>query len=469
MVVSIRGDSLSMTRLRLRWIFLFAAALLGGCDPPAGGRRSSDGRIAILRVAVLDDPVFYQNDTGNGTAGGFEYDLLAAFAERRGQQLVAVPSPSPESSLAMMERGEVDFVAAAPVLPRSGIVYSTPVREAQPLIVRHVSTRPVADVESLTGRSIEVIAGTIPESTLVALAERTPAILLRPQVPHCIDLLGRVANGISELAATDSAHYEMAANYYPDLTIALPLPGQVTYAWAFRDKDVRLKREADAFLSEVSGNGMLEKLHDRYFGHLNRVSPIDATQFIGDMRRILPRYRRHFEQSGAATGIDWRLIAALAYQESKWDPLATSHTGVRGMMMLTEETADALGVSNRLDAAESIRAGAKYLADLADRLAPEVKDPDRIWLALAAYNLGFGHLNGARQLAAGMNSDPNSWYEMKKVLPLMSRPEYYRRLKSGRARGGEAVILVENVRTYYDILRRLDSPRPSLQTGLAMQ
>jgi membrane-bound lytic murein transglycosylase F len=170
----------------------------------------------------------------------------------------------------------------------------------------------------------------------------------------------------------------------------------------------------------------------------------------------LSEYRFAFHEAQEITGIDWRLLAALAYQESKWDPLATSPTGVRGLMMLTEDTADRMGVTNRLDAAQSIRAGSKYLAFLMDELPPEIKQPDRLWFALAAYNLGMGHLNGARHFAPSLKRDPNSWVDMKQVLPLMSRPEYYERLKSGRARGGEAVILVENIRNYYDVLSRLE-------------
>jgi membrane-bound lytic murein transglycosylase F len=125
-------------------------------------------------------------------------------------------------------------------------------------------------------------------------------------------------------------------------------------------------------------------------------------------------------------------------------------------MMLTEDTADRLKVTNRLDPQQSIRAGSKYLAMLMDDLPHEIGHPDRLWFALAAYNLGMGHLNGARHFAPGLKKDPNSWTDMKQVMPLMSRPEYYTRLKSGRARGGEAVILVENIRNYFDVLSRLE-------------
>jgi membrane-bound lytic murein transglycosylase F len=125
-------------------------------------------------------------------------------------------------------------------------------------------------------------------------------------------------------------------------------------------------------------------------------------------------------------------------------------------MMLTEDTADRMGVDNRLDPMQSTRAGARYLAAMMEELPEEIKEPDRTWLGLAAYNLGMGHLNGARTFAKQMKRDATSWYDMKKVLPLMSQPEYYSRLKSGPARGGEAVIMVENIRNYYDILSQFE-------------
>ena len=130
-------------------------------------------------------------------------------------------------------------------------------------------------------------------------------------------------------------------------------------------------------------------------------------------------------------------------------------------MMLTEETADRLGVGNRLDVRESILAGARYINILKDLQADDVGEPDRTWLALAAYNIGPGHFNAARTLAKQLGADPTAWYEMKQVLPLLAQPKYYQRLKAGRARGGEAVLLVENIRSYYEILQRNEAPHPT--------
>jgi membrane-bound lytic murein transglycosylase F len=173
---------------------------------------------------------------------------------------------------------------------------------------------------------------------------------------------------------------------------------------------------------------------------------------------VLPRYRPTFKHAQELTGIDWRLIAALGFQESHWDPMATSPTGVRGLMMLTTETADRMGVTDRLDARQNILAGAQYLLDLKERMPSRIREPDRTWLALAAYNIGLGHLEDARILAQRLGKNPDLWVDVKQVLPLLSRYEYYSTLKRGFCRGGEALVLTENTRNYYDILSRYEQP-----------
>jgi membrane-bound lytic murein transglycosylase F len=444
---------------------LLIALLLVGCGPDRYQKQPGE-----LLVGILDDPVFYQPAAQGTAEDGFEFDLLQAFAESQQKKLRVVPARNPDKLRKLLDNGEIDFVAGLPVKEDEQVRYTSPLREGRALIIQHADSLPVFDTAALAGRVVEVQPGTVQETSLRELPISPPPLVQHPLGTNGIDLLQRVSEYRTELAATDSLHFDLGITYYPDLIVAQELPGNVAYAWGFRVADEALRMAADAFVDAVRLDGRLDQLHDQHFGHLKRITPIGATQFIDDMRTRLPRFRRVFQDAQAVSGLDWRLLAALAYQESKWDPSATSFTGVRGIMMLTDDTADQLGVDNRLDPHESIPAAARYLADLRDRLPGKVQEPDRLWMALAAYNLGMGHMNGARQIAATMRRDPNSWYEMKQVLPLLARPEYYQRLKAGRARGGEAVILVENVRTYYDILVRFEAPRRSpLQTGLAMQ
>ena len=150
--------------------------------------------------------------------------------------------------------------------------------------------------------------------------------------------------------------------------------------------------------------------------------------------------------------MDWRLLAAVGYQESHWDPDAVSPTGVKGLMMLTQDAAKDIGIKDREDPQQSILGGAKYLASMHKRIPDRIPEPDRTWLALAAYNVGLGHLEDARMLTLKNKGDADKWVDVKKNLPLLTKEKWFKQTRYGYARGREPVRYVENVRTYYDIL-----------------
>jgi len=440
----------------------FAVVALAGCsarlDPPE--------QRGELVVAVRDTPGYYQED--ENSSNGFEHDLAELFGHELGVKTRFVVTRDHAELLQLLRRGKVHFAAvsvagdAAAAPPQDDLRYTSPLRVADQLLVQNTDSVPLDEPSDIKGKTIEVLAGSPQEAALSAMNGGRPPFKLVAQTGITeVDLLERVSRHQSELAATDASHFAIAQNYFPNLQVAQKIPGSVSFAWAFaQDADPALFQKAQAFIERIREDGTLARISDRYFGHIRRINRIGISDFLERIATLLPHYRHDFQAAQEVTGIDWRLLAALAYQESGWDPLATSFTGVRGMMMLTDDTADRMHVGNRLDPKQSIAAGAKYLADLIDELPAKVKQPDRTWLALAAYNLGQGHMNGARAIAVGLKRDPDSWYEMKKVLPLMARQKYYQHLKSGRARGGEAVIMVENVRSFYDILTRFE---PSYQ------
>jgi membrane-bound lytic murein transglycosylase F len=445
-------------------LLLLTGLLLGACNDPRFQKEPDE-----LLVGILDDPVFYSPATVGRAESGFEYELLQAFAASQHKKLRVIPVSTPSRLRHLLDHGSIDFIAGLSVQDDPDLSFTTPIRSTQPLIVQNVDTLPIFVPSGLTGRVIEVQAGTPQHMALQQLQHEQEFTIEYARGVNGIDLLQRVSEFRSELAATDSLHLEMALLFYPDLVVAQELPGKVSYAWAFRKNDHALFWDADIFVLQALDNGTVTRLRDEHFGYFKRITPAGTMIFMNDIRKVLPRYRQMFIDAQAATGIDWRLLAALSYQESHWDPLAVSYTNVRGIMMLTDDTADYFHVTNRLDPAQGIMAGARNLNFLLNNLSA-VPEPDRLWLALAGYNLGYGHLSGARQIAESMGRNPNSWYEMKQVLPLMSRPEYYQRLKAGPARGGEAVILVENVRIYYNILTRVEPPLtlPSLEADLKL-
>jgi membrane-bound lytic murein transglycosylase F len=445
----------SILRWALRPCFPFIlvlAALLAGCS-----RLGPPGPQQALVVGLPTDPLFQQAVAPSEAMNGFTRDLAELFAKELNVELRYITAPDYPTLMSMVREQKVHFAATVPAqYGDPQLRYTLPLRESQQLIAKHVGALPAETPEKLAGREIAVMPGAPQERAIRALNLTPPPVIVTRPGEDEIELLEGLVRRRYEFAATDELHFAVASNYQPDLDIAQELPGKLAYVWAFAAESSALHVQASRFIASAKQDGTLRRLDDRYFGHIRRLNSRDIETFLDNTRHRLPEYRHAFQEAQEITGIDWRLLAALAYQESKWDPNATSPTGVRGMMMLTEDTADRLNVSNRLDPRQSIRAGSKYLAFLMDELPDDVKQPDRLWFALAAYNLGMGHFNAARHIAGSLKRDATLWVDMKQVLPLMSRPEYYSRLKSGPARGGEAVILVENIRNYFDVLSRIE-------------
>ncbi|MBI2306328.1 MAG: membrane-bound lytic murein transglycosylase MltF [Rhodocyclales bacterium] len=452
---------------RLLLLFFLLPILLTACGeplpPPVGQSRE-------LIILTRDGPTTLSRDD-NGTPAGFEHDLVSLFAKELGKKPRFIVVKHDTEIADRLKAGKA-HLGAAWLTPADdpALIAGPSFFTSSNVVAQNADALTIDAAEDLSGRLIQVLAGSRQAAALHAIRDRIGDLqVVEATAGSELDLLGRVAEQRDTAALVDSAVLDIASNYYPQLQHELSLGDAVPIAWLFpANTDPEVLLRAQAFIDRIRADGTLARLTDRYFGHVERLKQIDIVRFIERMRTLLPRYRPEFEAAQASTGIDWRLLAALAYQESQWDPLATSPTGVRGMMMLTEDTADHLHVGNRLDAKQSIRAGSQYFSDLRDTLPGSIPEPDRTWMAVAAYNLGMGHFNGARHIAQGLKRNPDSWYEMKTVLPLLARPQYYQRLKSGKARGGEAVITAENVRMYYDILSRFEPRyRPFAEAGMA--
>jgi membrane-bound lytic murein transglycosylase F len=283
-------------------------------------------------------------------------------------------------------------------------------------------------------------------------------------------LIARVSDGTVSYAVVTSSDAAVARNIYLDFDVAFSAGPRREFAWAVAPGYSELLDALDAFFARLRQDGTLARLAERYFGDERRVERSDAGVFQERIRDALPGWRKTFVDAQTQSGIEWRLLAAVAYQESQWDPAATSETGVRGLMQLTEDTARHLGVVDRLDPKSSAIAAARYIADLKARLPARIAEPDRTWLALAAFNIGIGHLEDARVLAQKQKLNPDLWSDVRQVLPLLADPAYYTAARNGYARGGMPVAFVGRVRGYYDILLRTEPARePRLSTTLALR
>jgi len=262
------------------------------------------------------------------------------------------------------------------------------------------------------------------------------------------ELAAKVKTGEAHIGIGDA---RMTRNLFAGFDVALAIAPPFDLAWVVSPNLRTLGDDVDRYLVAARADGVLARLAERYFGPRPRLDPIDAAAFRERTATVLPRYQRWFEEAEAAAGVDWRVLAAIAYQESQWDPAATSPTGVRGLMQLTEDTAQRLGI-DRLDPYAAIQGAARYLASIKAKLPARIAEPDRTLLALAAYNIGAGHLEDARIVAQRNKLDPDRWDDVRQALPLLALPEHYENARNGYARGGMPVAFVDRVRAYHDLL-----------------
>ncbi len=446
---------------------LAAAALLvilPSCDPGMLIERP------VLPFAATDELVVLVRNGpttrflgADGKFSGMEQDMLEMFAKDLGVRLRVIERSNFADILPALRRNIAHLAAAglnATDERRSRLIFGPAYLSVQKVVAYNTGQPRPRSVHDLVGKRVAVVAGSSSADQL-ALERANVPDLRWDEVPvaDSMTLLDRLSDGEYDFVMTDSHIVELAQNLSPNIGKAFTVGGPETLAWALpNDADPLLVHQVRDFFNRINANGSLRILLDRYYGHIERLNQADVFAFLHRRTSVLPQYRDVFHEAQELTGIDWRLLAALGFQESHWDPLATSPTGVRGLMMLTSSTADRMGVTNRLDARQCIIAGARYLKILKDELPGRIGEPDRTWMALAAYNVGYGHLEDARILAQRRGLNQDSWLDLRKTLPLLARSDYYTKVKRGFARGGEPVILTENIRNYFDILVRYEEP-----------
>jgi membrane-bound lytic murein transglycosylase F len=447
--------------MRLLCLLLYAL-LLQSCQPPPRPLPPV-WQSKELVVVTFNSPSTYYVDGQNNFAG-LEYDLAKLFTKELGAEFkvkfLLVDNIS--QVIPALLHGKAHLAAAGLGMTyqkQSMVRFSTPYQNVQQQVVynRERHEKP-ASVKDLIGKLLEVPFASDYAGRLAEFSRGLPELHWHEVKNESSDeLLEKVAEGTIDYTVADAHLVAVVQNYYPNLATGFDLGPPEQLAWAFPGNgDDLLYQKAQTFFARIRQDGTLHNLMDRYYGHSERLNQTEVSRFLVCMRTVLPRYLRLFKHAQELTGVDWRLLAAISYQESHWDTFNTSPTNVRGLMMLTEDTADKMGVTDRLDPNQSIIAGARYLLTLKDAIPARVPEPDRTWLALASYNIGYAHLEDGRALAQRQKLNPDRWADLKKTLPLLNKYEYYSSVKHGFARGGAPVVFVESVRTYYQILERYE-------------
>lgn len=397
---------------------------------------------------------------------GFEFELASAFAQQLGVALEVVVTLPAELEAALLA-GRGDLIAAGLPMPtdddgpmRFGPVYE----EVSPMVVyRRGQARPRA-VEDLHDGTMKLLSGRQYDSLLAML---DPTLEWQEVGEASIeDLFEAISNHELDYTVADSNIVALNGHFFPAVRAAFPLPSTLRLAWAVGPGEDRSLLDAIAdFFADIEDDGRLQAMRGTHFQPPEHYEPVGTFTFMQRVQDRLPEFRPLFEQAALDAGLDWQLLAAVGYQESHWNANAVSPTGVRGVMMLTQRTAAQLGVDNRLDPAQSIDGGARYLRTLIERLPERIEEPDRLWLALAAYNIGLGHLEDARVLTQRQGGNPDLWADVREHLPLLTQERWHRQTRFGYARGHEAVNFVDNVRTFHEILLWMESRQHPLLTA----
>lgn len=437
-------------------ILLFIVTLISGCQQPQSQLQQviSQGQ---LRVITINSPTTYYQGSDGPT--GIEYDLAKGLADQLQVELQLIVAESQRDALSKLEMGLGDLIAAGlhiPPSPQPSLRFTSPYQDiTQLLIYRIGENRRPSSLAQLEGL-LEVEAKSSHAQRLHELQpEYTELKWTENSELNTDELLELVWNRVLDYTIADSHTFELSRHFYPELRSAFTISDARSLAWAFTDSDdSTLYDYASDYIEALTQSGEISKLLDHYYSHSEEFDYVDIRAFRRHIVTTLPKYRDLFEYAANEFGLDWRLLAAMAYQESHWNPDAVSPTGVRGIMMLTTATADQLGVNERTDPVQSIRGGAMFLSGLLQRFTTELTLPDRLWFAVAAYNIGYYHVTDTQGINRQRNLDPYSWKDLRDSLPLLRIRKWYKKTKYGYARGHEAVKYVENIRTYYEILRR---------------
>lgn len=452
-----------MNNLKVNYFIIVVIALLATMIIGSNVRWSNTQNTQIdkiisrgeLRISAVSSPLIYIDEQHQ--LRGFDYELAQGFATYLGIKLKIIIRPTIEQIFEDLDNDDADIAVAGLLYNKDRLdtMKTGPsyLNVTQQLVYRKGTTRPKT-FNDLKGKLV-VIAGSTHASTLKALSTQYPNLKWEESSDYTpSQLLEMVAEGEIDYTLEDSIAVSLQQRIHPKVAVAFDLRDEHAITWYMsRKHDYSLDSALLDFFNISNQNDSLARLTEKHFSHVESFDYFDTITFISAINNKLPDYQHLFEKyADTVETVDWKLLAAIAWQESHWDPLATSPTGVRGIMMLTKPTAATMGIEDRLDPEGSIKGGAAYLSYIMKRLPDSIAEDDRIWFTLAAYNMGYGHMLDVRKLTQKLGGNPDRWLDVKANLPLLTQPKYYSQLTYGYARGHEAYRYVENIRRYHQSL-----------------
>jgi membrane-bound lytic murein transglycosylase F len=388
---------------------------------------------------------------------GFEFEMARAFAEYLGVRLRVKVVDRWENMVAALNKGSAAFIAAnTPITPKwqTEVAFSDGYMEVAQQIIAHRKNSGIKKAADLSGKTVDVRKGTAYQQRLMELRDQgiDLAIRLHDDLPT-EELIQKVADEEIDFTIANSNIISINRRNFPGVVPTGSINNSLQLSWAVHPKSVELLERVNAFLKEIKKSGKFESIYNKYYGDTEDFDYVDLKAFHQRVKTNLSRYSPFIKAAAKKHGFDWRLIAAQIYQESHLNPWAKSQAGARGLMQILPSTGTSLGIHDLFDPVQNINAGVLHLKNLFEHF-DTAKGRDRLLIALAAYNIGQGHIHDARKLAQKKGLDPNKWESLSKTLPLLRYKKYYKHTKYGFCRGNEPIRYIKQIMIYYDVLKR---------------
>jgi membrane-bound lytic murein transglycosylase F len=430
--------------------------IMNGCDAIYWDEQDSLDKVqqhGEITVLTTQSPLIYSQHK-KGEATGIDHDLIQNFANHYRLKVKFVVLKDESAVLKALSKGQGDVAAARIRTPenRSGFL-TGPAYEDTTLSLYCQRNAQISNIQDLRGKSVALLKKDNYKGFSQRLTQLTPTTKIELlENARTQDLLSQLNDRKFDCVISENVSGDFYVRFHKNIEKITALTDSYSLSWLLSPDSQDLARLMQAWYQAASREDSVMRIMDRYKTALNQLDKADISRFFRNIEDILPTYRQAFKDAGHEHGLPWQLIASVAYQESHWNPDARSFTGVRGLMQLTTDTADHVGIDDRTDPLQSIWGGSKYLKYLLDKMPRSLNSKDRMALALAAYNVGYAHLRDAQKLAESMGRDPYSWRHMKEILPLLADPDYTEKLEYGYARGYETVEFVERVKSFYSLM-----------------
>lgn len=351
-------------------------------------------------------------------AKGLEYDLLNLFAREYNKQLDVKLVHNAAQAFADLEKYNASIAAGLLVIPESKrkIYHGSPAYlTLKQTIIHRYDTARLSSETDIRMSNIDLNDNPAQLETLAEIKRRNndPGNWVVHEKTSTQELMELTDQEIVDYAVMDSREALLYRWYYPRLNQSFTISDKLPATWVLRGSNETLHDEIEQFFSRIEKSGVLSNLIDRYYGHVKHVDYPEKLAFMENFIHRLSKYRPIFKETGNFLDIDWKMLAAISYQESHWNPDAQSPSGVLGLMMITKEIARKFSVEDRQEPVQNVLAGTRCFPDLRKRLSDSIKEPERDRLAMVTCNVGCGYLQRALKLTGQKGLDPSLWVHVR--------------------------------------------------------